>query len=239
MLAEINQSTMSSREIAERTGKQHSNVCRDIRTMLSDLGEAKFKFEFSYSIGNGRNYTEYRLPKDLCLTLVSGYSIPLRHKIITRWQELEAQAVTEAIPDFSNPAEAARAWADQYETRLIAEEKVRELEPAARVGSIAVSKSRTLNEVARRLPGVNQNRVKADLVDMGYLWRAGGAGNCKAYAKHRHLFEERYTNDQGYAGPIVCTSEGQELLVDLYQRGKLTMRKGQRPQEFDLSEFMA
>lgn len=34
-----------------------------------------------------------------------------------RWQELESQASKPppALPDFTNPAEAARAWALQYE----------------------------------------------------------------------------------------------------------------------------
>lgn len=38
-----------------------------------------------------------------------------------------------SLPNFNNPAEAARAWADQYERRELAEKKVFELEPKAEV----------------------------------------------------------------------------------------------------------
>jgi Rha family phage regulatory protein len=76
--------TMSSREIAELTGKEHFNVLNDIRKMLDDLGMAHLSFQGGYLDGNGQHRPMFNLPKDLTLTLVSGYSAPLRHRILGR-----------------------------------------------------------------------------------------------------------------------------------------------------------
>lgn len=81
---------MSSLEIAELTGKRHDNVVRDIRIMLDDLGRGDaLKFEAIYLDAYKREKSCFNLPKDLTFTLVAGYSAPLRHKIVTRWMELE------------------------------------------------------------------------------------------------------------------------------------------------------
>lgn len=105
---------MSSREIAERTGKRHDHVLRDIDNLLAELGETSPQLWGHLPDAYGRPQRVAFLPKDLTLTLVAGYSAPLRHRIVTRWMELEqAQAARPvvALPNFTDPAEAARAWA--------------------------------------------------------------------------------------------------------------------------------
>lgn len=90
--------TMTTNEIAEQTGKRHDNVLRDTKKMLTELYGNKgcLKFEATY-LTNGKEFDCYRLPKNEVLTLVSGYSIPLRAKIIRRWDELENGGATSKL----------------------------------------------------------------------------------------------------------------------------------------------
>jgi Rha family phage regulatory protein len=93
-----NTQKMSSKEIAELTGKEHSNVMRDIRNLVEELEKDKnlggFNFELSFIInelpnGGSKQLPIYQLTKKETLLLVSGYSAILRAKIINRWEELE------------------------------------------------------------------------------------------------------------------------------------------------------
>lgn len=91
--------TMSSREIAELTGKQHHNVIRDIENMLNALNLEQNSFLSFVNDGpNGRGLKVYNLPKEETLILVSGYNVQMRAAIIRRWQELEEQAKQLAAP---------------------------------------------------------------------------------------------------------------------------------------------
>lgn len=77
---------MSTREIAELTGKRHDHVMADAKNMLEQLGQGLPGFRDTYiHPQNGQTYPVYNLPKDLTLTLVAGYSVPLRHRIVPRW----------------------------------------------------------------------------------------------------------------------------------------------------------
>ena len=96
--------TMTSREIAALTGKPHGNVMRDIRAMISDISMnsnlnpcAKSS---TYVGKDGRQYAQYELDKDTCLTLLLGYDAAARMKVVKRWQELEFQATQ---PTFNIP----------------------------------------------------------------------------------------------------------------------------------------
>lgn len=81
---------MSSREIAELCEKQHQHVRRDIEAMCQGLDIDPSTFGRIYRDARNRDQREYLLPKDLTLTLVAGYNIKLRKRIIDRWMELEA-----------------------------------------------------------------------------------------------------------------------------------------------------
>lgn len=84
---------MSSREIATLTGKQHKNVMADCRNMFDSLNLQSADFSADYQDDKGRTYQEYWLDQDLTMTLMMGYSIPLRHKVATRWRQLESGEV--------------------------------------------------------------------------------------------------------------------------------------------------
>jgi len=85
--------TMSSREIAALTGKQHKNVKRDIEVMLEELQEDALKFEHIYLDSMNRKQSEYLLDREHVECLLTGYNAKLRMKVIRRLRDLEANGV--------------------------------------------------------------------------------------------------------------------------------------------------
>ena len=85
---------MTSREIADVTGKRLYHVNRDILTMLNELDLDKSQFGSIYFDNKNRQQIEYVLDEELTLTLVTGYSIKLRNAVIKRWKQLENQTVS-------------------------------------------------------------------------------------------------------------------------------------------------
>ncbi|WP_458763681.1 phage antirepressor KilAC domain-containing protein [Cupriavidus basilensis] len=114
--------SMTSREISELTSKEHRHVLRDIRVMLAELSLPERGYAQNWAHPqNGQSYEEFALPKDLTITLVAGYSAVMRHRIVKRWQELEAAAAgaVPAVPP--TYAAALRMAADLAEQKERAE----------------------------------------------------------------------------------------------------------------------
>lgn len=118
--------TMTSREIAELVNSRHDNVKRTVET-LAEKGVIAFP-QTEEKATAGRPAIEYVFTghqgKRDSLIVVAQLCPEFTAKIVDRWQELEAQVASNVVPmpNFSNPAEAARAWAAEYEARLLAEQ---------------------------------------------------------------------------------------------------------------------
>lgn len=180
-LIETNRITMSSREIAELTGKRHSHVMRDIRTMLDGLGEnTEPKFGSSYKDQTGRKLPCYQLPKRETLILVSGYSVELRARIIDRWQELEAQQKPQL------PQTYAEALLEAGRLALEVEEKTKQLEQAAPKVEfvdryVQAEGSQSFRQVCKTL-GAKENEFREFLLNSRIMYRLAGA--LTPYAQH-------------------------------------------------------
>jgi phage antirepressor YoqD-like protein len=83
----------------------------------------------TYDLPNGghKDQPYYELTKTECLYVATKFNDEARAKLVIRWEELEKKARAQMLqlPDFTNPAEAARAWAQEYEqkTQLAIENK--------------------------------------------------------------------------------------------------------------------
>jgi len=148
--------TMTSREIAELTGKRHDNVMADIRKMLSELGLSSPDFSGDLPDSYGRMQPGFQLPKRETLILVSGYSTAMRARIIDRWEALEAKvgaggtAIPQTLP------EALRLAADLAEQKAKAEAQL----------AIAAPKAEALDRIATPTEGAVCWRVAAKLLQM-------------------------------------------------------------------------
>ncbi len=174
------QPTMSSREIADLTGKDHDNVRRDIRNLAKALS-LTFEEKSEASTG-GRPTVAYLLPKRETLILVSGYNVQMRAAIIDRWQELEsAPVVPFAIPQ--SYSEALRLAADNADRADRAEAALQIATPKAEAFDLisAGTDSLTFTQTAKVL-GIKLATLTTWLNANRWAYRQNGSW--VAYRQH-------------------------------------------------------
>jgi phage antirepressor YoqD-like protein len=164
---------MSSREIADLTGKQHKNVKRDIASMLADLQKDALSFERTYLDGQNRNQTEYLLDREHTECLLTGYSAPLRMAVVRRWRELEEQAAPR-IP--ANYAEALQLAADQAKEtqRLLGVLELQAPKLAAIRRLAAAEGAICITDAAKQL-GIAPSKLFDWLQANRWIYRRGGS----------------------------------------------------------------
>jgi len=164
-----NQKTMSTRVIADLTEKRHDHVKRDVENMLGQLGLDIPKFGGIYFDAQNRQQTEYLLDEELTMTLVTGYNIVLRNRVIKRWKELEDKA--------SKPVELSRmeliqlALAAEQENQAL-KDHVAVLEPKAQALDTIADTSNTycIRECAKTI-GIKESELIQLLIDKKWVYR--------------------------------------------------------------------
>jgi len=89
--------TMTSREIAGLTGKLHKNVLRDIEEVFTQLNFEPSGYLDSYKDSTGRTLKQYRLDRNLTMTLVTKYDTARRYAVVRRWSKLMNRYVGASI----------------------------------------------------------------------------------------------------------------------------------------------
>jgi phage regulator Rha-like protein len=217
--------TMSSREIATLTGKQHKHVIRDIRSMLDALGDGP-DLGHVREDRDARGYTTgFHLDKELTETLVTGYSIPLRHKVIKRLHELEQQNTAPAwlqnlSPQAKVVIEDLNSQVDHYRS------ETQRLNAVCNDLAANLKNGITPPSFCRMLNGVNINRVQPLLVERKRLIKtAHGYRSASAY-RDKLFTERRELNQEGrLCEKVVLTLKGAKWLYAEYEKGHLDMKK--------------
>ena len=90
---EFTGATISSRDIAVGTGKNHFHICRDIRHMFAELKLDPEEYAGTYLDKSNRKSPMFNLTEEHALLLMTGYSVQLRAAVIMRLHDLETGKV--------------------------------------------------------------------------------------------------------------------------------------------------
>lgn len=167
---------MSSREIAELTGKAHKHVLADIRTMLAELEIHSAEFSAQYKDGTGRSLPCFNLDRDLTDTLLTGYSAKMRMAVVRRWRELESSVITQPqVP--STFADALRLAAEQVEKnqalQAVIEAQAPKIEALHRLAE--TSGEMCVTDTAKHL-GIGPLKLFTWLSNNGWIYRRRAFG---------------------------------------------------------------
>lgn len=226
----VSRTTMSSREIAELTGKAHFHVKRDVLAMLKDLGEDASKFGCIYLDPLNREQTEYMLDREHTDCLLTGYSAAMRMTVIRRWHELEAQV---ARPQQLSTIEILQIAMESEKARLLLTAQVEQQAEKIHSMENLFKEGMTHTQFCKGLNGVNVMQVGKYLEARNWLFNESKSGlrfRVASYARDKYMTEHQHEVTPHGKEPFVSFTpvllkKGAIRLYDLYLAGELPMKK--------------
>lgn len=219
---------MSSREIAELTGKEHKHVMRDIRNMepaWEKVNGSKFGL-IEYLDSRGRKKPEYQLNKEESLYVATKYNDETRAKLIMRWKQLEVENMelksklnskTYTIPE--DYAEALLRIVDHVRTEKELTSKIKEDAPKVEYYTkvMASTDTVTATTIAKDY-GMTAAKFNALLHNLGVQFKQDGQWvlyqkyQNKGYTKSETIPIQRFPGVLGSATSTKWTQVGREFL---------------------------
>lgn len=241
-----NQLVTDSRQVAEVFKKEHRNVLRDIDRILGGMLNFEQTQQMFYETAyhneqNGQDYKMYLMNRDGFSLLVMGFTGPealeWKIKYINAFNEMEKklqESSSPALPDFSDPVIAARAWADQYEARRKAEKAIEENKPKVVLAeSIEVSDTDiSIGALAKILKqngvDIGRNRLYSWMRENGYLIKTAKSWNQPKQiymdAGYFRITETVHDSGYGYTPKIYITTyvtgKGQKYFINKFLASK-------------------
>ncbi len=214
MLAQFaeNQKTMGTRVIAEICEKEHRNVKRDCDVMFASLNLDALKFEHIYLDSMNRQQTEYLLDEELTMTLVTGYNIVLRNRVIKRWKELELQA---SLPSYAidDPIERAKKWIEEEKQKQAVIHQLELAAPKVQYFDRVADTKNLLNasQVGKKV-GMSAVKLNQYLADMGVYDRRIAGRTFAQWFIDKGYGEVKQT-EQGYP-QSKFTNKGEQWVIE-------------------------
>ena len=218
-LAEIQSNkTMSSREIADLCGARHNDVIATIERLFSKglLRESRKTLREYISPNGGRPTMVYDLTKTDTMKVVSGYNDEVRSRIIDRWQELESSQSL-ALPNFTDPAEAAIAWANEYKAKQALAIELKAAEPKINHYDKVVERKNLLNatQVGEKLDGMSAIILNRHLAELGVYNKAVKRGKVFSTWFIQKGYGEMKQSDAGF-DQALFTQKGQAWVIEQF-----------------------
>ena len=187
--------TMTSREIAELTGKRHDNVMRTIETLYERRVIGLPQFEEVPNDGPGPMLVkQYQLLKRDTYVLVAQLSPEFTAALVDRWQELEARQAP-VLPQ--TMAQALRLAAEQAEALEKQQAQLEAAKPKVEFVDTYVqasSGSKGFRQVCKLL-NANENEFRTFLKERDIMYRLGNEWTPRA----QHITAGRFETKAGVA----------------------------------------
>ena len=226
------QVTMSSVELVEFINKhrqevattekpykelRHDHFMAKVPQVLGEKAAPIFLGTDIYTNGTGGTVQRqiYQFPKRESCLLAMSYSYELQAQVFDRMTAMEEALKQPAalLPDFADPAAAARAWAEQFEAKQLAEQQIAELAPKAEALDTIADTTNTycIRDCAKTI-GIKESELIQLLLDKKWVYRDADR---KLQPHAQYVLNKVFTNR---TSPVIVNKNDGKERVFLHMR---------------------